>query len=94
MKYSEKKTNSLKEGEGVRLLNFDGGREVPLSSFEGSPGDPLLNLKVVPGPTFKVWVGSQGPEVPGPVVLVPLLHHAGFKLHPVSLKPGYHIQCI
>ena len=54
MKYSEKKTNSLKEGEGVRLLNFDGGREVPLSSFEGSPGDPLLNLKVVAGPTFKV----------------------------------------
>ena len=54
MKYSEKKTNSLKEGEGVRLLNFDGGRGVPLSSFEGSPGDPLLNLKVVAGPTFKV----------------------------------------
>ena len=66
MKYSEKKTNSLKEGEGVRLLNFDGGREVPLSSFEGSPGDPLLNLKVVAGPTFKVWVGSRvpGPRVP------------------------------
>ena len=54
MKYSEKKTNSLKEGEGVRLLYFDGGRGVPLSSFEGSPGDPLLNLRVVPGPTFKV----------------------------------------
>ena len=62
MKYSEKKTNSLKEGEGIRLLNFDGGREVPLSSFEGSPGDPLLNLKVVPGPTFKVWVGSRVPR--------------------------------
>ena len=36
MKYSEKKskTNSLKEREGIPLLNFEGG-----------PGVPLLNLK-------------------------------------------------
>ena len=25
MKYSEKKTNSLKKGDGVLLLNFEGG---------------------------------------------------------------------
>ena len=34
---------------------------------------PFLNFKGVPGP------GSQGPEVPGPGVLVSLLHHAIFK---------------
>ena len=47
--------NSLKKGEGVPLLNF-----------EGSPGVPLLNFQG----------GSQGPEVLGLGVLVPLLHHA------------------
>ena len=35
--------NSLKKGEGVPLLNF-----------EGDPGVPLLNFKVVPGPTLKL----------------------------------------
>ena len=47
--------NSLKKGEGVPLLNF-----------EGSPGVPLLNFQG----------GSQGPEVLGLGVLVPLLHYA------------------
>ena len=44
MKYSEKKskTNSLKEGEGIPLLNFEGG-----------PGVPLLNLKGVLESHFK-----------------------------------------
>ena len=28
-------------------------------------------------PTFKLW---EGPEVPGPGVLVPLLHHAQYKV--------------
>ena len=36
-----KKTNSLKKGEEVLLLNFEEG-----------PGVPLLNLKGVLGPTF------------------------------------------
>ena len=43
--------NSLKKGEGVPLLNFEGG-----------PGILLLNF--------------EGVQVPGPRVLVPLLHHA------------------
>ena len=33
----------------------------------------LLNFRGVPSPTFKLWGGSW---VPGPGVLVPLLHHA------------------
>ena len=67
-----KKMNSLKKGEGV-----------PLLKFEGAPRVPLLNFRVVPGPTFKLWGGSRvlGPsvlrsQIPGPGVLVPLLHHA------------------
>ena len=58
MKYS-KKMNSLKKGEGVPLLNFEGCPGVPLLKFEGGPGS---------------W--SQGSEIPGPGVLVPLLHQA------------------
>ena len=34
MKYSEK-MNSLKNGEGVPLLNFEAGPGVPLLNFEG-----------------------------------------------------------
>ena len=60
--------NSLKKGEGVPLLNFEGGPGIPLLNFEGGPGVPLLNFEGGPG--------SQGPEVPDPGVLVPLLHHA------------------
>ena len=40
---------------------------VPLLNFEGAPGVPLL--------VFEEDPGSQGPEVPGPGILVPLLHH-------------------
>ena len=44
--------NSLKKGEGVPLLNFEGGPEILLLNFEGGPGVPLLNFRGVPGPTF------------------------------------------
>ena len=73
--------NLLKKGEGVPLLNFEGGPGVPLLNFEGGPGVPLSNFRGVQGPTFKLWGGSRisGPEVTGPGVLVPLLHHASFK---------------
>ena len=54
---------------GVPLLNFEG----PLLDFDGGG---LLNLMGVPGPTFKLWGGSQVSESRGPGVLVPLLHHA------------------
>ena len=43
MKYSEKKMNSLKKGNGVRLLNFEGGPGVPLLNFRGCRV-PLLNF--------------------------------------------------
>ena len=62
--------NSLKKGEGVPLLNFEGSPGVPLLNFEGDLGVPLLNCRGVPCPV------SQAPEVPGPGVLVSLLHHA------------------
>ena len=58
--------NSLKKGERIPLLNFEGGPGVPLLNFRGSRV-PLLNFEGGPG--------SQGPEVPGPGVLVQLLHH-------------------
>ena len=70
--------NSLKKGEGVPLFNFVGGPGVPLSNFEGGPRVPLLNFEGVPGP------GSQGLEVPVPVVLIPLLHHA--QIHITIIK--------
>ena len=35
--------NSLKKGEGIPFLNFEGG-----------PAVPLLNFRGVPGPTFKL----------------------------------------
>ena len=41
--------NLLKKGEGVPLLNFEGGPGVPLLNFEGGPGVPLLNFEVVLG---------------------------------------------
>ena len=56
--------NSLKKDDGTPLLNFEGA---PLLNFEGGPGAPLLN--------FEGGSGSQCSEVPGPGVLVPLLHH-------------------
>ena len=51
--------NSLKKGEGVPLLNFEGCPGVPLLNFEGVPGVPLLNFRRVTGSTFKLE------EVPG-----------------------------
>ena len=35
MKYSEKKMNSLKKGEGISLLNFEECHRVPLLNFQG-----------------------------------------------------------
>ena len=64
---------SLKKGEEVPPLNFEGGPGFPLLNFEGCPGIPFLNFRGVPGPTFKLWGGSR---VPGPRVLVALLHQA------------------
>ena len=69
--------NSLKKGNGVPLLNFEGGPGVPLLNYEGGHGVPLLKFRVVPGPTFKLW-GGHGSRIPGPGVLVPLLQHADF----------------
>ena len=46
--------NSLKKGEGVPLLNFEGAPGVPFLNFEGGLGVPLLNFRRVPGPTFKL----------------------------------------
>ena len=37
--------NSLKKGEGVPLLNFEGSPGVLLLHFEGGPGVPLLNFE-------------------------------------------------
>ena len=37
--------NSLKKGEGVPLLNFEGSPGVPLLNFERGPGVPLLNFE-------------------------------------------------
>ena len=47
-----KKMNSLKKGEGVPLLNFEGDPGVPLLNFEGGPGSQVP--------------GSQGPGSRGP----------------------------
>ena len=45
--------------------------EVPLLNFEEDPGVPLLNFEGCPGSR------SEGPEVPGAGVMIPLLHYAG-----------------
>ena len=57
--------NSLKKGEGIPLLNYEGGPGVLLLNFEGGPGVPLLNFEGGPR--------SRGPR---PGVLIPLFHHA------------------
>ena len=69
--------NSLKKGEGVPLLNFEGGPGVLLLNFEGGPGVPLLNFRWSRVPLLN-FEGGLGSRVPGPRVLVPLLHHAKF----------------
>ena len=72
--------NSLKKVEGVPFLNFEGSPGVLLLDFERDPGVPLLNLEGsrVLFLNLEGGPGSQGPEVPGPGILVPLLHHAVF----------------
>ena len=45
--------NSLKKGEGVPYLNFEGGLGVLLLNFEGGSGVPLLRSEGSPR--------SQGP---------------------------------
>ena len=64
----------------VPLLNFEWGPCVLFLNFEGVLRVPRLNLRGVPGPTFKLGVGSlvRGRKIVSPSVLVPLLHHAGF----------------
>ena len=47
---------------------------VPFLNFEDGLGVPLSNFRRVLGPTFKLEEGREG--VPGPGVLVPLLHYA------------------
>ena len=44
-----KKINSLKKGEEVPLLNFEGGPGIVLLNFEGGSGAPLLNYEGGPG---------------------------------------------
>ena len=71
----------------VPLLNFVGGPGTPLLNFKGGPGVPLLNFEGSPG--------SQVPEVPGPGVLVPLLHHAHvirFYVTDISRSVTHHIN--
>ena len=57
--------NSLKKGEGVPRLNFEGGPGIPLLNFEGGPGVPLLNFE---GGSGSRVLEPQGPGTwnPGP----------------------------
>ena len=71
--------NSLKKGEGVPLLNFDGGPGVPLLNFEGNPEVPLLNLRAVAGPVFKL-LGC--PRVPRSWVLRSWSHFYTIPIYP------------
>ena len=55
--------NSLKKGEGVPLLHFEGGSGILLLNFEGGPGVPFLNIEGSP----RSWIpGSRGPASWGP----------------------------
>ena len=70
--------NSLKKGEEVPLLNFEGGPGILLLNLEGGPGVPLLNFR-------GFWVSLlnfEGVPALGPRVLVPLLHHANLEYIP------------
>ena len=64
----------------IPLLNFEGAAGVPLLNFGAGSGVPLLIFRGVRIPLLNFERGrrSQGLEVPGPGVLVPLLHHAVF----------------
>ena len=57
--------NSLKKGEGVPLLNFEGGPRVLPLNFEGGPGVPLLNFEEDPGSRVP-WSRGLGSRAPGP----------------------------
>ena len=57
--------NSVKEGEGVQLLNFVGGLGVSVLNFEGGPVVAILNFSGVPGPTL-YFEGAPGSRGPGP----------------------------
>ena len=48
IKYSEK-NELIKKGEGIPLLNFEGGSGVLLLNLEGGIGVPLLNFEGAPG---------------------------------------------
>ena len=73
MKYSEK-NKFIKETSRVPLLNFEGSPGVLLLNFEGRPGVPFLNFR---GSRILLLTFEEGPEVSGPEVLFPVLHHAG-----------------
>ena len=51
--------NSLKKGEGVPLLNFEGGARILLLNFERGPGVLPLNFRGLPRHTFKLRGGSR-----------------------------------
>ena len=60
---------------------------VPLLNFEGGPGVLLLNFEEVPWVPLLNFEGN--PEVLGPRIPVPLLHHAiyqAFRFHFVYCK--------
>ena len=82
-----KKMNSLKKGEGVSLLNFEGG-----------PGVPPLNFEEVSwGSTFKLWggPGSQVPLLP-PCLLISCYYFTGLKACEISCKiweTGKYFSC-
>ena len=87
--------NSLKKGEGVPLLNFEGSPGVLLLNFEGGPWVPLLNFKKggegsrVLLLNFEGGLGFRVPGCRGPGSWdpVPPLDHAmaifvnGFSVH-------------
>ena len=82
MKYSQK-NEFIKERWGglVPLLNFEGGPGVPLLHLEEGPELPLLNFR---GSCVPLLNFEGGSEVPGPGVLVPLLHHGMWNIHTVG----------
>ena len=59
--------NSLKKGEEVPLLNFEGDPGVPLLNFEGGPGVLLLNLRGVSRAPLLNFEEGAGYWDPGPI---------------------------
>ena len=66
----------------IPILNFGGVPLVPLLNFESVLGSKCFNFRRILGPTFKIWEGSQvqSPNVPGPGVSVPILHHTIYSI--------------